>query len=55
MVAYGNRACAIAGALSKTEYLDGLAAAGFAQAEVVYTHEVAPGLHAAIIRAVKPA
>ena len=45
----------IAGALSRTEYLDGLAAAGFADASVTFTHEAAPGMHSAIIRAVKPA
>ncbi len=45
----------IAGALSKQEYLDGLAAAGFTDASVAFTHQVADGLHAAIIRASKPA
>ena len=45
----------IAGALSTTEYLDGLAAAGFSHAEVIRTHEVAPGMYAAIIKATKPA
>jgi arsenite methyltransferase len=45
----------IAGALSRREYLDGLAAAGFADAEVEFTHEAAPGMHGAIIRATKPA
>jgi arsenite methyltransferase len=44
----------IAGALSRTEYLDGLAAAGFVDAEVQFTHEAAPGLHGAVVRAVKP-
>jgi len=44
----------IAGALSRTEYLDGLAAAGFVDAEVTFTHEAAPEMHAAIIRATKP-
>ncbi|PWJ47878.1 Methyltransferase domain-containing protein [Quadrisphaera granulorum] len=44
----------IAGALSRTEYLDGLAAAGFTEASVEFTHEVAPGLHGAIVRATKP-
>ncbi|MCL2787042.1 MAG: arsenite methyltransferase [Micrococcales bacterium] len=44
----------IAGALSRSEYLNGLVAAGFSQAEVHVTHEVAPGMHAAIVRAVKP-
>ena len=45
----------IAGALSRSEYLDGLAAVGFADAEVVFTREAAPGMHAALVRAVKPA
>ncbi|MEO6886087.1 MAG: arsenite methyltransferase [Jatrophihabitantaceae bacterium] len=45
----------IAGALSRREYLDGLAAAGFTDAEVTFTHQAAPGMHSAIIRAVKPA
>jgi arsenite methyltransferase len=35
--------------------LDGLAAAGFADVSVKFVHEAAPGLHSAIIRAVKPA
>ena len=45
----------IAGALSRSEYLDGLAAVGFTDAEVTFTHEAAPGMHAAIVRAIKPA
>ncbi len=45
----------IAGALSRSEYLDGLAAAGFTDAEVTFTHDAVPGMHGAIIRAVKPA
>jgi arsenite methyltransferase len=53
--AAGSYAGCIAGALSRSEYLDGLAAAGFAQASVTFTHEAAPGMHSAIIRAVKPA
>jgi SAM-dependent methyltransferase len=44
----------IAGALSRTEYLDGLTAAGFVDADVTFTHETVPGLHGAIIRATKP-
>ena len=44
----------IAGALSRREYLEGLAAAGFVDAEVSFTHEVAEGLHGAIVRATKP-
>ncbi len=44
----------IAGALSRGEYLDGLAAAGFVQSEVMFTHQAAEGIHSATIRAVKP-
>jgi len=57
----GDRAAAgsyigcIAGALSRAEYLDGLTAAGFADASVTFTHEAATGMHSAIVRAVKPA
>lgn len=51
----GSYVGCIAGALSRTEYLDGLTAAGFADPEVVFTHEVAPGMHSAIVRAAKPA
>jgi len=51
----GSYVGCIAGALSRTEYLDGLTAAGFTDAEVEFTHEVAPGMHGAIIRATKPA
>jgi len=50
----GSYVGCIAGALSRTEYLDGLAAAGFTDPSVTFTHEAAPGMHSAIIRAVKP-
>jgi SAM-dependent methyltransferase len=50
----GSYVACIAGALSRAEYLDGLAGAGFTDAEVTFTHEAAPGMHGAIIRAVKP-
>ncbi len=50
----GSYVGCLAGALSRNEYLDGLAAAGFVDADVTFTHEAAPGLHAAIIRATKP-
>ena len=53
--AAGSYVGCIAGALTRSEYLDGLAAAGFTTASVAFTAEAAPGLHAAIIRAVKPA
>ena len=51
----GSYVGCIAGALSKSEYLDGLTAAGFVDAEVRFTHQAAPGMHSAIVRAVKPA
>jgi hypothetical protein len=51
----GSYVGCIAGALSRTEYLDGLAAVGFTDAQVSFTHEAAPGMHGAIVRAVKPA
>ena len=51
----GSYVGCIAGALSRSEYLDGLAAAGFVDATVEFTHDAAPGLHSAIVRASKPA
>jgi ubiquinone/menaquinone biosynthesis C-methylase UbiE len=51
----GSYVGCIAGALSRTEYLEGLTAAGFTDAEVQFTHEAVPGLHGAIVRATKPA
>jgi len=53
--AAGSYVGCIAGALSRAEYLGGLAAAGFADSSVTFTHEAAPGMHSAVIRAVKPA
>ncbi|MDN4175534.1 arsenite methyltransferase [Nocardioides sp. SOB77] len=50
----GSYVGCIAGALSRAEYLAGLAAAGFVDAEVEFTHEAAPGMHGAIVRASKP-
>jgi SAM-dependent methyltransferase len=44
----------IAGALSRSEYLQGLADAGFVDATVTYTFEAEPGLHSAVIRAARP-
>ncbi len=44
----------IAGALSESEYVAGLEAAGFEDVSVAFTHEVADGLHGAIVRARKP-
>ena len=53
--AAGSYVGCIAGALSRAEYLDGLTAAGFEDTSVTFTHEAAPGMHSAVIRAVKPA
>jgi len=44
----------VAGALSRTEYVSGLAVAGFTGVEVTFTHPVADGMHSAIVRAAKP-
>lgn len=49
----GSYVGCIAGALSKSEYEAGLAAAGFGDVSVVLTHEVADGMHGAIVQAVK--
>ncbi|WP_200300981.1 arsenite methyltransferase [Streptomyces adelaidensis] len=50
----GDYAGCIAGALSFTEYRQGLEAAGFSDIEITPTHPVADGMHSAIVRAVKP-
>ncbi|MCL1871627.1 MAG: arsenite methyltransferase [Promicromonosporaceae bacterium] len=50
----GSYVGCIAGALSRQEYLDGLAAVGFVDAEVTFTHETAPEMHGAIVKATKP-
>jgi SAM-dependent methyltransferase len=50
--ARGSFVGCIAGALSKSEYEAGLEAAGFEQISVEFTHEVADGLHGAIVKAV---
>jgi arsenite methyltransferase len=49
----GSYVGCIAGALSKGEYEAGLEAAGFHQVTVEFTHEVADGMHGAIVKAVK--
>jgi arsenite methyltransferase len=49
----GSYVGCIAGALSRSEYEAGLEAAGFERISVEFTHEVADGMHAAIVRAVK--
>jgi SAM-dependent methyltransferase len=45
----------VAGALSRGEYVAGLEAAGFEQVSVEFTHEVADGMHGAIVKGVKAA
>jgi arsenite methyltransferase len=52
--ARGTYVGCIAGALSKSEYEAGLEAAGFEAIDVRFTHEVADGIHGAIVKAVKP-
>jgi arsenite methyltransferase len=51
----GSYVGCIAGALSKTEYEAGLAAAGLEAVSVEFTHQVADGMHGAIVKAVKAA
>src|SRR5664280_944746 len=49
----GSYSGCIAGALSKGEYEQGLAAAGFERVSLEFTHEVEDGMHAAIVKAVR--
>lgn len=51
----GDHVGCIAGALSVSEYHQLLSQAGFEDVEVRFTHEVADGLHGAIVRAIRPA
>jgi SAM-dependent methyltransferase len=51
----GSYVGCIAGALSFSEYVEGLAAVGFIDVSVTPTHAVADGMHSAIIKATKPA
>jgi SAM-dependent methyltransferase len=52
--ARGSYVGCIAGALSVSEYEEGLKAVGFDDVSVTFTHEVADGMHGAIVKAVKP-
>jgi arsenite methyltransferase len=52
--ARGSHVGCIAGALSESEYREGLAAVGLVDVEVERTHAVADGMHGAIVRARKP-
>ena len=49
----GSYVGCIAGALSESEYAAGLEAAGFEDVSVEFTHEVADGMHGAIVKARK--
>jgi SAM-dependent methyltransferase len=49
----GSHIGCVAGALSRSGYLAGLEAAGFEQISVECTHQVADGMHGAIVKAVK--
>ena len=51
----GSHVGCVAGALAKTEYEAGLEAAGFEQVTVEFMHEVADGMHGAIVKAVRTA
>jgi arsenite methyltransferase len=50
----GSYVGCIAGALSKGEYEQELAAAGFENVSVEFTYEAADGMHGAIVKATKP-
>ena len=52
--ARGSHVGCIAGALSESEYRDGLAKVGLVDVDVELTHAVADGMHGAIVRAHKP-
>ena len=50
----GSYVGCIAGALSESEYREGLLTAGLDDVEIIRTHRVADGMHSAIVRARKP-
>ncbi|NKZ05475.1 arsenite methyltransferase [Actinomadura latina] len=51
----GNHVACIAGALTFAEYRDHLTAAGFTDITITPTHQLADGMHSAIVQATKPA
>jgi arsenite methyltransferase len=53
--ARGSYVGCIAGALAVSDYRAGLEAAGLSDVTITFTHAVGDGVHAAIIKAVKPA
>jgi arsenite methyltransferase len=52
--ARGSYVGCVAGALSRAEYVEGLAAAGFVDVSVRFTQQAAHGMHNAIVQATKP-
>jgi SAM-dependent methyltransferase len=50
----GSYVGCIAGALSVSEYRDGLIEAGFTDVDITFTHAVGDGMHAAIVHATSP-
>jgi arsenite methyltransferase len=53
--ARGSYVGCVAGALSRGEYESMLRDVGFEEISVMFTHEVADGMHGAIVKAVRPA
>jgi arsenite methyltransferase len=51
----GSYCGCVAGALSKSEYAEGLKTAGFEDVSVEFTHAVADGMHGAIVKGVRSA
>jgi arsenite methyltransferase len=51
----GSYCGCVAGALSQSEYAEGLKAAGFEDVSVEFTHGVADGMHGAIVKGVRSA
>jgi len=49
----GSYVGCIAGALSRGEYVAGLQAVGFEEVSVEFTHQVADGMHGAIVKGTK--
>jgi arsenite methyltransferase len=49
----GSYVGCIAGALSKSEFEEGLRASGFGDVSVDFTHQVADGMHSAVIKGVR--
>jgi arsenite methyltransferase len=49
----GSYVGCVAGALSRSEYVAGLEAAGFEDVSVEFTHQVADGMHGALVKARK--